>query len=480
MTTDNPHGGAEQPEQELPHDIECEQLVLGAVLLAPEVLDQMGWLRPGDFYDPVHGRIFDICQTRHERGEPVSAIVLRSAMGDDPGLAELGGTEYLGRLAASAVTIAGAPDVARDVRELATRRQVIAAMQEAEHIARLRDTGGGAAAAISRLDDDLDLIRADAQVKPASVSLGEAMTSAMDRMEAARSQGPGISTGFPSLDKPLGGLYGGHLTVLAGRPGMGKTATAICIAQRMTAAGYGVAVCSLEMTAEDMGLRIASERLRARSRVVSYSSMMRGYVSNDEALDAHRVAADAAAEKLDIIGSHVRRLGFILSEFRRIARRHRTAGRPVGALVIDHIGLVEVPKALNDNARISAVTASLKGLAMELNVPVVALSQLNRAVEVRGDKRPMLADLRDSGSVEQDADEVIFAYRPEYYLAREMPEEDSEDYPAWQFRMERARGKLQLIVAKNRAGPLATVSLGCHLPTNAIFEPEPEDRELPF
>ncbi|MCH8038497.1 MAG: AAA family ATPase [Proteobacteria bacterium] len=348
-----------------------------------------------------------------------------------------------------------------------------ARLQGAITIAGTLDEPGGASQAIEHLDGDLDAIRGNTQRRAPSVSFATAMASAMTRMVEARNHGAGTPTGIASLDRMIGGLYPGDLLYIAGRPSMGKTALAVSMARRIATRGRTVIFCTLEMQSEDMAIRMASEALRERGDTITYRDVRQGRVDDDEARLMMEASRDIEHLPIEIIESHVRRLPHLQSEIRRLVRRARTKGQEIGAIFIDYIGLIEL-NVPNDNSRVSQISAALKGLAGELKAPVVVLAQLNRQVENRDDKRPRLADLRDSGSIEQDADVVIFCYREEYYRERMEPDpRDIEKHSAWQVKMDSCRGKLDLIVAKQRMGPVSTVKLECDLATNSIWDPAP-------
>jgi replicative DNA helicase len=357
--------------------------------------------------------------------------------------------------------------------ELYSRREVITAAESAMAIAGAFTEDGGAAQAIEHLDGDLDAIRGNTQRRAPSVSFAAAMVSAMTRMVEAREHGAGTPTGLASLDRMIGGLYPGDLMYIAGRPSMGKTALAVSMARRMAVRGRTIIFSSLEMQSEDLSIRMASETLRERGQAIAYRDMRQGRVDDYQAETIMRTGLDIEGLPIEIIESHVRRLPHLQSEIRRLVRRARTMGQEIGAIFIDYLGLIEL-NVPNDNSRVSQISAALKGMAGEHKVPVVVLAQLNRQVENRDDKRPRLADLRDSGSIEQDADTVIFCYRDEYYRERMEPDpKDIERHSAWLVNLDSCRGKMDLIIAKQRMGPVGTVALECDLATNSIWDTAP-------
>lgn len=256
---------------------------------------------------------------------------------------------------------------------------------------------------------------------------------------------------------------------------MGKTAVAQSIAQRIARRGRAVIFASLEMQSEDLVIRMASEALRDRGQEVPYQAIRAGRLTDDEAEAILIASSEIEKLPIHIIESHVRRLTHLQAEIRRLVRKVTTKGQEIGAVIIDYLGLIDAGTGFgNDNSRISYVSQQLKAVAGENKVPLIVLSQLNRAVEQREDKRPQLSDLRDSGSLEQDADAVIFAYREEYYHERAEPTPDADKWPEWKAHMERIQGRLDLIVAKQRMGPIGAVKLRCDLKTNSIWDDEPE------
>ncbi|MEE8454612.1 MAG: DnaB-like helicase C-terminal domain-containing protein [Limibaculum sp.] len=453
--------------------------LLGALLLNNEVLDRIGFLAPEHFYEPVHGRIFTQARDWIQAGKLASPVTMKTVLAEDEGLQELGGTDYLARLAGATISVLAAPDYAETVMELYSRREVITAAESAIAIAGGFTEDGGASQAIEHLDGDLDAIRGNTQRRAPSVSFATATTSAMERMVEARNHGAGTPTGIASLDRQIGGLYPGDLLYIAGRPSMGKTALAVSMARRIATRGRTVIFSSLEMQSEDLGIRMASEALRECGHTIAYRDVRQGRVDDYQAETFMRASLDIEHLPIEIIESHVRRLAHLQSEIRRLVRRARTKGQEIGAIFIDYLGLIEL-NVPNDNSWVSQISAALKGMAGEHKVPLVVLAQLNRQVENRDDKRPRLADLRDSGSIEQDADTVIFCYREEYYEERTEPkeraqpnEDDIKKHAAWEIKMDRCRGKLDLIVAKQRMGPVGTVTLECDLATNSIWDTAP-------
>lgn len=465
-------------DRELPASIEAEQIVLGTIMLYPDYLDRIGFLVPDHFYDPVHADILRACLAKRSKGEHVSPVTLKTTLGNHPGLQQLGGAPYLARLvgAVPIVSVGNVRDIALDVVEMAARRDVIRAAEMAITAATSLDEAGGADAALIGLEADIDAIRERIQRRAPSVHMAEALAKAVERMARSIREGPATPTGIAALDRLMGGLYAGDMILLGGRPSMGKTALAQSIARRVAARGRAVVFASLEMQSEDLMIRMLSEALRERGAEVPYLSIRRGAITEDESglIGERALAMDRLP--IEIIESHIRRLPRLEAEISRIVRRWRQRGHEIGAVIVDYLGLIQPAddRWQSDNSRVAHFSASLKGLFSELKVPGIVLSQLNRQVENRDDKRPQMSDLRDSGSLEQDADAILFAYREEYYLERRRPHPDDPKWIDWMADLDRARGRMEVIVAKQRMGAVGTVNLACDLATNSIWD-LPED-----
>lgn len=454
----------------VPFSIEAEQQLLGALLTNNDVFDSITRLiRAEHFYDPVHRRIFELCSERIVRNALASPVTIKAFMEHDAGLKELGGPAYLARLAGAAVSSYAARDYARMIREFALRRELIALGQEIS-----------ARAATVAIDDD-----AEDQIKTAEQTLyklGEqgvaergfqsflqAVTGAVETANAAYQRGgklSGISTGLIDLDAKLGGLNKSDLLILAGRPSMGKTSLATNIAfnvakahrmgdlpdgSRGTVDGGVVGFFSLEMSAEQLAARILSEAAEVPSELIR-----RGELSEEEF--RRFVEAAHALQNCPLYIDDTPAL-----PINQLAARARKLKRTMGLdlLIVDYLQLLRAASAKDSRVNeVSEITQGLKAIAKELNIPVIALSQLSRQVESREDKRPQLSDLRESGSIEQDADIVMFVFREEYYREREKPSDHDLDKMAdWQKLMEQVHGKAEVIIGKQRHGPIGSVEL---------------------
>ncbi len=470
ISTFNATGTTEPGTDTMPHSIEAEQQLLGAILTNNDIFDRIASVvGPQHFYDPVHARIFDCAAARLAKNALASPVTLKSYMEDDEGLAELGGGAYLIRLAASATSAFAARDYAQMIYDLAIRRQLIQVGQAISAKASKVDVASEPKDQIVEAEQALYALAESGTTESGFQSFLRAVTDAVNVANAAyqRDGGlAGVSTGLIDLDKKLGGLHKSDLLILAGRPSMGKTSLATNIAYNIAKAykkgtlhdgtegavnGGVVGFYSLEMSAEQLAARILSEAAEVPSEQIRRGDMteveFRRFVDAAKQLESCPLFIDdTPALPISQLAARARRL-------------KRTHGLDV--LVVDYLQLVRgTGRSENRVNEISEITMGLKAIAKELMIPVIALSQLSRQVENREDKRPQLSDLRESGSIEQDADVVMFVFREEYYKEREKPGDHEMDKIAiWQEEMERLRGKAEVVIGKQRHGPIGTVEL---------------------
>ncbi len=464
--------------RQMPHNIEAEQGLLGALLINNDAFDQIAdFLRPKHFFDPVHQRIFEAIAKLIGNGNLASPVTLKTWLEMDDGLRELGGAGYLARLASNATTIANAKQYGQTIYDLAVRCELIIVGEEMIGDAYDADIGDDPNRQIDRAEQALYEIAETGSYNAGFMAFEQTLTSAITMAERAyQREGKlsGISTGFKGLDNLLGGMQKSDLVILAGRPAMGKTALATNIAftvahnylqakqtgnvearpdgSVLVKDGGVVGFFSLEMAAEQLATRMLAER----SGVLS-SDIRKGNIHEDEynrLVTAARALNDAPLY-IDHTGAIA--IATLAARARRLKRQHG-----LGLIVVDYLQLVRASSGRFNDGRVqevSEITQGLKALAKELDVPVLALSQLSRQVENRDDKRPQLSDLRESGSIEQDADIVMFVYREEYYLEREKPKEGTEEFALWQERMDAVHGAAEVIIGKNRHGPTATAKM---------------------
>jgi replicative DNA helicase len=453
----------------LPQNIEAEQQLLGAIFTNNDVYDRISSLvKPEHFFDPVHQRIFERASARIQKNAIVSPVTLKPFFEDDEGLKELGGPSYLVRLAGAAISAYAARDYAQMIYDLAVRRELIALGRDIAAKAGKVEVDSEPKEQIIEAEQRLYKLGEQGVAERGFQSFLKAVTQAVDVANAAyqRDGGlAGISTGLIDLDKKLGGLHPSDLLILAGRPSMGKTSLATNIAFNIAKAhlrgvlpngdqgsvqGGVVGFFSLEMSAEQLAARILSEAAEIPSEQIRRGDMTEGefrrFVEAAKSLETCPLFIDdTPALPISQVAARARRL-------------KRTHGLDV--LIIDYLQLLKGSSKENRVQEVSEITQGLKAIAKELNIPVVALSQLSRQVESREDKRPQLSDLRESGSIEQDADVVMFVYRDEYYKEREKPGDHELDKMAqWQAVMEQVHGKAEVIIGKQRHGPIGSVEL---------------------
>lgn len=462
--------GAAEVSDSLPHSIEAEQQLLGAVLTNDRVFDRVASILKRDhFYDPVHGDIFEIAAARFAKNALVSPVTLGTYMEDHPGLAELGGPAYLARLAGAAISTFAAADYAQLIYDMYMRRQLMELGRDISERAARVEVDSEPKDQIVEAEQRLYAMGEQGQASKGFTSFLRAVTDAVNVANAAfqRDGGlAGVSTGLDDLDKKLGGLHRSDLLILAGRPSMGKTSLATNIAFNIAKAyqrgplpdggegtinGGVVGFYSLEMSAEQLAARVLSEASEVPSEQIR-----RGDMTETEFRRFVEAAKTLESCPLFIDDTPALPISQLAARARRLKRTHG-----LDALFVDYLQLVRPATAKDSRVNeVSEITQGLKAIAKELDIPVVALSQLSRAVESREDKRPQLSDLRESGSIEQDADVVMFVFREEYYKEREKPSDDKLDAMAeWQQTMERVHGKAEVIIGKQRHGPIGTVEL---------------------
>ena len=468
IATINATGVEVQAAETMPHSIEAEQQLLGAILVENDTYDRIAAIIGAQhFYDPVHARIFEIASARITKNNLASPVTLKAFMEEDEGLKELGGPAYLARLAASAISTFAVRDYAQMIYDLAVRRDLIRLGKSISDKAAKVDVSSEPREQIVEAEQALYKLAEQGQTESGFQSFLKAVTEAVNVANAAyqREGGlAGVSTGLVDMDKKLGGLHPSDLLILAGRPSMGKTSLATNIAFNIAKAykkgekpdgstgaidGGVVGFFSLEMSAEQLAGRILSE-----ASEISSHKIRQGDMDETEFRRFVQAAKDLEACPLYIDDTPALPISQVAARARRLKR---TYGLDV--IIVDYLQLLR-GTAENRVQEIAEISMGLKAIAKELNIPVIALSQLSRQVENRDDKRPQLSDLRESGSIEQDADVVMFVFREEYYAEREKPSDDRlDEMAAWQERMSRLHAKAEVIIGKQRHGPIGTVEL---------------------
>ncbi|WP_421760384.1 replicative DNA helicase [Devosia sp.] len=453
-----------------PHNVEAEQALLGAILVNNEAYYRVSdFLIPEHFYEPVHRTIYEVLQKIIRAGKTATPITAKTYL-PEALVADVTMPQYLARLAAEATTVLNAGDYGQSIYDLAIRRNLIQIGEEMVQTAYDSDVDATANKQIEEAEKQLfDLAekgRYDGGFQTFSAALTEAIKMAG---EAYGRDGTlsGTSTGMTDLDRLMGGLQRSDLIILAARPAMGKTALATNIAfhvartwkgeitpdgHRKTTDGGQVGFFSLEMSAEQLATRILAEQAE-----ISSSDIRRGNIHESQfsrLVDTSNLMAQIPLFIDDTGGISVAQLA---ARARRLKRQ-----KGLDLLIVDYLQLLSGSSKKSSENRVqelTEITTTLKALAKELEVPIIALSQLSRQVENRDDKHPQLSDLRESGSIEQDADVVLFVYREEYYLKNKEPKEGSPEHLAWQGEMEKVHGKAEVIIGKQRHGPTGTVQL---------------------
>jgi replicative DNA helicase len=455
----------------LPHNLEAEQAVLGALLFDNQVSERLSDRLSGKhFFEPFHQRLFDAIEEHIRQGLLADPNILVERFRRDPAFEELGGIRYLADLVDRAPPGAHASDYARIVYDLALRRDLIRI--GGDIVADAPNPDRGARDQIELAEQSLYTLAETGASSTGFIPFSNALAGAVDMAaEAFNRDGglAGLSTGLVDLDQKLGGLHPSDLLILAGRPSMGKTALATNIAfnvarnyrweptpdgGRKTVSGGVVAFYSLEMSAEQLAMRILAD-----ASGVSSDRLRKGEIDASEFGRVRDAAIEIGESPLFIDATG----GLPIGKLAARARRLKRAQHGLDLIVVDYLQLATAvgdgKRDMNRVQEVSEITQTLKALAKELSVPIIALSQLSRQVENREDKRPQLADLRESGSIEQDADCVMFVYREEYYLGRTEPREGTEDHLKWQQDMDEVRGKAEVIIGKQRHGPIGSVKM---------------------
>jgi replicative DNA helicase len=476
IRSDSPRTAEAPSGRALPANVEAEAAFLGAVLIDNRLLEELAVpLRAEHFFEPLHARVFERIVVQMDRQMVVTPVTLKPFFESDPAMAEVGGTGYLARLTADGQGLLAPRELAQQIYDLALLRELVTvgrelvegALDTSEDVEPMRQ--------IEEAEAALFRVAEGASGASEAESFRGATSKALEMIETAINSGGHVSgktTGLTSINEKIGGLHDSDLIILAGRPGMGKTSLATNIAFNCAdrwlrdqrdgiekSVGAGVAFFSLEMSSDQLATRVLAEQAGIPSE-----ALRMGKISREDFQQLSYASQRLAELPLYIDDTPALTIAALRTRARRLKRKH-----DIGLIVVDYLQLLQGSKRSQDNRvnEISEISRGLKTLAKELMVPVIALSQLSRAVEQREDKRPMLSDLRESGSIEQDADMVWFVFREDYYVSSrepKVPHGDSdmkahEAHAAWQAEMEQVFGLAELIVAKQRHGSTGKVRL---------------------
>ncbi len=480
--------------REPPVNYEAEQALLGAILANNAAFERVAdFLRPEHFAERTHGEIYEACGALIDRGQVANAITLKNYFEQSEALAQVGGAKYLSALQGNYISIINARDYAQAIHDLYLRRQLIAVGEDVVNDAFDHDLEETAVDQIERAEQKLYSLAEDGQTEGGLRDFRSAVIESIHLADAAHKREghvAGVATGFADLDRLLGGLHSSDLVIVAARPSMGKTSLATNIAYNVAAtAGLErdaednliesrqvVAFFSLEMSTEQLATRILAEQAAVRS-----DSIRRGQMKNEEYDRLIQVSNGLYRLPLFIDDTPALTVPALRMRARRLKRQHG-----LSLIVVDYLQLMQGAAGSRSDNRVqevSEITRGLKAIAKELDVPLVALSQLSRQTEQRDDKRPQLADLRESGSIEQDADVVLFIYREEYYLARERPTQRANETDdaftkrraGYEQRTRDAANLAEIIVAKQRHGPIGTAVLHFDGAFTRFSDYEPSD-----
>ena len=448
-------------KKEQPSNLDAEQALLGSILVNNDIIDEVSTIiNPHSFYDPGHTKIYEVIEVLNNKGMIANPITLKNFFEKDNMLTEVGGTEYLVKLTRFSGSTKQAVDYAKIIHEMYLRRELILISDNLSSET-LNAKEQSAEKIIEGTEKSLFDLAERGSFSQSFLKFNQALDQTIEMATLAMKNDKGIvgvPTGLSDLDEKLGGLHKSDLVILAGRPSMGKTALATNIAYHAAHTlmsrqeKSSVAFFSLEMSSEQLSTRILSEQARIKS-----DDIRRGKVTEEEINRYIETSRNIYNLPLFIDETPAITIATLSNRARRIKRLFG-----VSLIVVDYIQLMRAGNLNRNDGRvqeISEITQGLKALAKELGVPVLALSQLSRAVEQRDDKQPQLADLRESGSIEQDADVVMFVYREAYYLERKQPKLGSIEHAEWQSKMNDVNGLADIILGKQRHGPTGTVKV---------------------
>jgi len=467
-----------------PHSLEMEQAVLGCVLANKDAFAHIGTLSPEHFFEPIHARIFDAANKMFKNGSGVSAVAIMTSFKDDETYTNINGNVYISNLLAGADTIVDLPHHCKVLQDLSNRRKVIdLALNMAETAGKTDYSTPFTTQASTFLDELTTTLTKSSSNRKTTWTLEESGGVVIDKLASLWENNgldpDAVKTGLNVLDRCTGGFKRGEFTILAGRPSMGKTAVAIQMATNAAYEDHGVAYFSLEMNHDALTRRAASAEIWRPRRKVEYTRISNCTINEDEfrlVNDAIKQIAQLPLIIEDIAGPTA---GDVEAKARVIKSNFERQGKTLDVVFVDHLHLMHSKTSNGETERYSHISTGLAEMAKRLGCAVVGLAQLSRGVEQRDDKRPMLSDLRQSGTLEQDADAVIFCYRDEYYAARDYDRLEgtgtSAEFEA-ETRLTENSNQLELIISKQRNGPTGNFKFFCDIASNVIRDTDAEQR----
>ena len=447
-----------EKNKELPNNIEAEQAVIGSIMVSNEIFDEINTLiNSKNFYDPMHQKIFNAIEKLIYSGMLANPITLKNYFENEKN--DLNIPDYLVKITKFSTSSRQAIEYSKLIYDLFVKRELIKISENIIDVAKLNDLDTSGQKIIENYEKALFDLAEKGSFSSSLIKFDEAMRLTIEMASNAYKNEDGIvgvSTGLTDLDDRLGGLHKSDLLIIAGRPSMGKTALATNIAFNAAKKiqedekKSSIAFFSLEMSSEQLSTRILAEQSRIKS-----NDIRRGKISEEQFDKFIETSKNISELPLYIDETPAISIAALSNRARRIKRLYG-----LDLVVIDYIQLMTASKAYEGRVQeISEITQGLKALAKELSVPVLALSQLSRAVELRDDKKPQLSDLRESGSIEQDADVVMFVYREAYYLERKEPRPATVEHAEWQAKMNEVTNLAEIIIGKQRHGPTGNIML---------------------
>jgi replicative DNA helicase len=454
----------EDLQRKVPANFNAEQMLLGAILINSDLVEQVSdFLRAEHFYEPLHQKIYNAIEILNEKGLSSTPITIRSMLDKEPLYQDADGDEYLIKLTTLAMVVINPRDYGRIIYDLAIKRSLIEIGEEIVNDAYASTLEQSSTEQLEAAEGKMYHLASEGMNDKGFVAMRDPVAESLESINRAMKNTDhvtGISTGLLDLDNKLSGFQNSDLVIIAGRPSMGKTAFAINFAFNACKALAGktkegekqpsVGFFSLEMSSEQLASRLLSMMARVDS-----TNLRSGKVNEEHYNDLRKSAAELAEMPFFIDDTPALTISAVRARARKLKRKHN-----LGIIFIDYLQLMRgSSKSDNRVLEVTEITQGLKAIAKELNIPVIALAQLSRAVEQREDKRPILSDLRESGSIEQDADVVMFLYREEYYLKRKEPSPGDPKYAEWQQQLDKAHNIAEVLVAKHRNGSVGNVQL---------------------